>query len=310
MRLHDLRHTFGTLAVQAFPLSDVNAYMGHAQIETTMSYVHHVPHHDAADKLTALVAYARRPVSVHLRAPGRSRCDRASPPPSSRVDVTNSLASGPRISSITNIRPLRSGLTPGPSRKPRNSAAPGFRKVCRSARRCFQLRRRPGVERMATHGGEGPGSQRIRPPASGAPGGHGRPPFCRSAARCLPLVPASLGAATRQAGLWPGIPPNLMRRPALTLRGPGDGKERASQGYIPSPWRTRGHGWPLSVAAPPARWRAGRPPISGSFSRSSCVGAAAMDLDRSVGPSTSRPGLEAARRLSHNPRAVSKASVA
>jgi integrase len=27
---HDLRHTFGTLAVQAFPLSDVQAYMGHA----------------------------------------------------------------------------------------------------------------------------------------------------------------------------------------------------------------------------------------------------------------------------------------
>ena len=27
---HDLRHTFGTLAVQAFPLSDVKAYMGHA----------------------------------------------------------------------------------------------------------------------------------------------------------------------------------------------------------------------------------------------------------------------------------------
>jgi integrase len=25
---HDLRHTFGTLAVQAFPLSDVQAYMG------------------------------------------------------------------------------------------------------------------------------------------------------------------------------------------------------------------------------------------------------------------------------------------
>ncbi len=28
IRLHDLRHTFGTLAVQAFPLSDVRAYMG------------------------------------------------------------------------------------------------------------------------------------------------------------------------------------------------------------------------------------------------------------------------------------------
>ncbi len=58
MRLHDLRHSFGTLAVQAFPLSDVKAYMGHANIETTMIYVHHVPRHDAADKLGALVASA------------------------------------------------------------------------------------------------------------------------------------------------------------------------------------------------------------------------------------------------------------
>jgi integrase len=42
--------------VQAFPLSDVKAYMGHANIETTMIYVHHVPQHDAADKLSRLVA--------------------------------------------------------------------------------------------------------------------------------------------------------------------------------------------------------------------------------------------------------------
>jgi integrase len=52
---HDLRHTFGTLAVQAFPLSDVMAMMGHAQISTTMIYVHHVPQHDAAARLTALL---------------------------------------------------------------------------------------------------------------------------------------------------------------------------------------------------------------------------------------------------------------
>jgi len=58
LRFHDLRHTFGTLAVQAFPLSDVKAYMGHANIETTMIYVHHVPQHDAADKLSALVSAA------------------------------------------------------------------------------------------------------------------------------------------------------------------------------------------------------------------------------------------------------------
>lgn len=52
------RHTFGTLAVQVFPLSDVQAYMGHADIATTMIYVHHVPRNDDAAKLTAALAAA------------------------------------------------------------------------------------------------------------------------------------------------------------------------------------------------------------------------------------------------------------
>lgn len=60
LRFHDLRHSFGTLAVQVFPLSDVKAYMGHADIATTMLYVHHVPQHDAAAKLSAAVAQAAR----------------------------------------------------------------------------------------------------------------------------------------------------------------------------------------------------------------------------------------------------------
>jgi hypothetical protein len=55
VRFHDLRHTFGTIAVQAFPLTDVKAFMGHADIQTTMVYVHHVPQHDAADKLSKLL---------------------------------------------------------------------------------------------------------------------------------------------------------------------------------------------------------------------------------------------------------------
>jgi integrase len=55
IRFHDLRHTFGTLAVQAFALTDVKAYMGHADIQTTMIYVHHVPQNDAADKLSRLL---------------------------------------------------------------------------------------------------------------------------------------------------------------------------------------------------------------------------------------------------------------
>jgi integrase len=52
---HDLRHTFGTIAVQAFPLTDVMAMMGHAEISTTMIYVHHIPQHNAAARLTALL---------------------------------------------------------------------------------------------------------------------------------------------------------------------------------------------------------------------------------------------------------------
>jgi integrase len=56
LRFHDLRHTFGTLAVQEFALSDVKAYMGHADIATTMIYVHHVPQHDAANRLSRRLA--------------------------------------------------------------------------------------------------------------------------------------------------------------------------------------------------------------------------------------------------------------
>lgn len=56
---HDLRHTFGTLAVQVWPLSDVQAYMGHADIQTTMRYVHHVPKTGAARKFTEAVAKLR-----------------------------------------------------------------------------------------------------------------------------------------------------------------------------------------------------------------------------------------------------------
>ncbi len=56
LRFHDLRHTFGTIAVRAFPLTDVKAYMGHADIQTTMLYVHHVPQLDAANRLAAVLA--------------------------------------------------------------------------------------------------------------------------------------------------------------------------------------------------------------------------------------------------------------
>ena len=54
MRLHDLRHTFGTIAVQRWPITDVQAFMGHASVKTTEIYVHYVPRHDAADLMSEL----------------------------------------------------------------------------------------------------------------------------------------------------------------------------------------------------------------------------------------------------------------
>lgn len=56
LRLHDMRHTFGTMAAQVYPLHDVQAYLGHSQVSTTMRYLHHKPHTDAAEKLGALIS--------------------------------------------------------------------------------------------------------------------------------------------------------------------------------------------------------------------------------------------------------------
>jgi integrase len=54
---HDLRHTFGTLAAQLeASLVEIQAWMGHAQISTTMRYAHHVPKHGAARRLTEGIA--------------------------------------------------------------------------------------------------------------------------------------------------------------------------------------------------------------------------------------------------------------
>lgn len=50
--------------MQAFPLTDVKAYMGHEDVSTTMIYVHHLPRHDAADKLWALLRRETEPLNV------------------------------------------------------------------------------------------------------------------------------------------------------------------------------------------------------------------------------------------------------
>jgi integrase len=51
---HDLRHTFGTqCAAKGIDLPRIQRWMGHADIQTTMRYLHYVPAHDDAARLTA-----------------------------------------------------------------------------------------------------------------------------------------------------------------------------------------------------------------------------------------------------------------
>lgn len=56
LRFHDLRHSFGTMAVRVYPLTDVQTWMGHADITTTRKYVHYSPQPEAAARLGALVS--------------------------------------------------------------------------------------------------------------------------------------------------------------------------------------------------------------------------------------------------------------
>jgi integrase len=56
LRFHDLRHTFGTRMIGKANIRRVQEWMGHADIQTTMKYLHYVPREEDA----ALVAEAFR----------------------------------------------------------------------------------------------------------------------------------------------------------------------------------------------------------------------------------------------------------
>ncbi len=57
LRFHDLRHVFGSrCASKGVPLSTLQGWMGHANISTTMVYVHWQPQADDAARLTAAFA--------------------------------------------------------------------------------------------------------------------------------------------------------------------------------------------------------------------------------------------------------------
>lgn len=54
LRLHDLRHTFGTQAIRGFKIHEVQRLMGHRHITTTERALRYAPDADAADRLSAL----------------------------------------------------------------------------------------------------------------------------------------------------------------------------------------------------------------------------------------------------------------
>jgi len=56
LRFHDLRHTFGSRMIAKADIRRVQEWMGHADIQTTMRYLHYAPHAEDA----ALVAEAFR----------------------------------------------------------------------------------------------------------------------------------------------------------------------------------------------------------------------------------------------------------
>jgi integrase len=68
LRFHDLRHTFGTRMIGLADIRRVQEWMGHADIQTTMRYLHYAPRAEDAE----LVAKAFRvsgPPSTDVEAP-------------------------------------------------------------------------------------------------------------------------------------------------------------------------------------------------------------------------------------------------
>ncbi len=52
LRFHDLRHTFGSLAINYASIVQLQHWMGHADIKTTMRYMHHKSRADEAAVLS------------------------------------------------------------------------------------------------------------------------------------------------------------------------------------------------------------------------------------------------------------------
>jgi integrase len=56
LRFHDLRHTFGSLAINRASIVQVQGWMGHANVDTTSRYLHHKSRADDAELLAGTLS--------------------------------------------------------------------------------------------------------------------------------------------------------------------------------------------------------------------------------------------------------------
>lgn len=75
LRFHDLRHTFGTRAVeQAESILELKEWMGHANVQTTMRYLHYKSKADAARRLAlAFIDGTEAGAAAHEAVPTQER---------------------------------------------------------------------------------------------------------------------------------------------------------------------------------------------------------------------------------------------
>jgi integrase len=61
LRFHDLRHTFGTRMIAKADIRRVQEWMGHADVQTTMRYLHYAPRGDEAELVAEAFAIENMP---------------------------------------------------------------------------------------------------------------------------------------------------------------------------------------------------------------------------------------------------------
>ncbi len=64
LRFHDLRHTFGTRMIAKADIRRVQEWMGHADIQTTMRYLHYAPREEDARLVAEAFAVGARETSI------------------------------------------------------------------------------------------------------------------------------------------------------------------------------------------------------------------------------------------------------